>query len=49
MLNERGATGDIVVVSYLDINHYGTTRKVSRVILNVPSDDTEFEMPRDPK
>ena len=34
-----------VQISYLDNNHYGTTRKVSQIRHNVPVDDAKFEVP----
>lgn len=34
-----------VKVSYLDDNHYGTTRKLTEVKQNVPIDNAKFEMP----
>lgn len=39
----------IVRVSYLDDNHYGTTRKLTDVKQNVPIDDARFNMPAAPK
>jgi len=39
----------IVRVSYLDDNHYGTTRKLADVKQNVPIDDAKFDMPRQPQ
>lgn len=39
----------IVRVSYLDDNHYGTTRKLTEVKQNVPIDDARFDMPAIPK
>lgn len=39
----------IVRVSYLDDNHYGTTRKLTDVKQNVPIDDVKFDMPRQPQ
>lgn len=39
----------IVRVSYLDDNHYGTTRKLTDVKQNVPIDDARFDMPVVPK
>ena len=39
----------IVRVSYLDDNHYGTTRKLTDVKQNVALDDARFEMPVVPK
>jgi hypothetical protein len=38
-----------VRTSYLDDNHYGTTRTITRVKHNVQIDDTRFEMPPKPK
>lgn len=38
-----------VKVSYLDDNHYGTTRRLTEVKQNVPIDDAKFEMPAAPK
>jgi photosynthetic reaction center cytochrome c subunit len=38
-----------VKISYLDDNHYGTTRKLTEVKQNVPIDDAKFEMPAAPK
>ncbi len=34
-----------IQISYLDNNHYGTTRKVSQIRHNVSVDDAKFEMP----
>ncbi len=34
-----------VKVSYLDDNHYGTTRKLTEVKQNLPIDDAKFDMP----
>jgi hypothetical protein len=34
-----------IQISYLDNNHYGTTRKFSQIRQNVPVDDAKFEMP----
>jgi Photosynthetic reaction centre cytochrome C subunit len=39
----------IVRVSYLDDNHYGTTRKLTDVKQNLPIDDSRFDMPTAPK
>ena len=39
----------IVRVSYLDDNHYGTTRKLTEVKQNVSIDDARFDMPAVPK
>lgn len=36
-------------VSYLDDNHFGTTRKVTGVKQNFPIDDARFDMPVSPK
>ena len=38
-----------VKISYLDDNHYGTTRKLTEVRQNIPIDDARFEMPAAPK
>lgn len=38
-----------VRVSYLDDNHYGTTRKLIEVKQNIPIDDAKFEIPSPPK
>jgi hypothetical protein len=38
-----------VKVSYLDDNHFGTTRKLTDVKQNVPIDDAQFNMPAAPK
>ena len=34
-----------IKISYLDNNHYGTTRKFSQIRHNVPVDDAKFERP----
>jgi hypothetical protein len=34
-----------IQISYLDNNHYGTTRKFSQIRHNIPVDDAKFEMP----
>ena len=34
-----------IQISYLDNNHYGTTRKFSQIRYNVPVDDAKFEVP----
>ena len=34
-----------IQISYLDNNHYGTTRKFAQIRQNVPVDDAKFEMP----
>lgn len=38
-----------VKVSYLDDNHYGTTRKLVEVKQNIPIEDARFEIPSPPK
>jgi hypothetical protein len=39
----------MVKVSYLDDNHYGTTRKLAEAKQNVSIDDAKFEMLAAPK
>ena len=38
-----------VKISYLDDNHYGTTRRLTEVKQNIPIDDSRFEVPATPK
>lgn len=39
----------IVKVSFLDDNHYGTTRTLTEIKHNVPIDDAKFQVPAAPK